>query len=488
MAKPDDERASRTPATPLIVTRFKRGTKVNPMLESTSGKMREDVQKVYTFDCDVEGSTMRVVVTLSSKDSHTIQWKEDFRTTLHQIDFDQRSKDDGRPACDPTERETLPAGSCNLYRYPNITFDNPEASSKKQKAGGRSAEQLLEVQRALLAKLVLVLFKQAGFADKTDATGATPLLALQVGNQPAAVSLCRSIFRQDPETILAKHSDGPFQGENAMHVFIVNEHEEAVLEMIQLVCRAFHAGHLHKRQLEGLFWGQAEGEFFHRMPMQHYGGTVLGFATAFSMTRVVYAMLKAATRGEPLHGIVTLVGKRSACKLTGFLPVHVAIANGLTAMYEFLTILPDVDHMYEMWEVRNSRALELASKAGVAPPTFRPSGAAFRQARKHDALSAELLVLEDNMLTLDSVKYGHKFKGLRPLQLCAMLGDQRMLQYCLRHKAKVHEPCATAHISASTPNARCCCLNPVLPSALCQAVALKSTPRPARSKSGSGGR
>jgi hypothetical protein len=263
---------------------------------------------------------------------------------------------------------------------------------------------------------------------------------MQVGNQPAAVSLCRNIFRQDPENILAKHSDGPFTGENAMHVFIVNEHEEAVLEMIDLVTSAFHAGKLQRWQLESLFCGQAEGFFFNDLPMRHYGGTVLGFATAFSMTRVVYAMLKAATRGEPLDGIVTLDAKRNACKLTGFLPVHVAIANGLTGMYEFLTNLPDVDHMYEVWEARNARALDHASKAGVSPPTFRPAGAAFRHAREHYALNSEvqaLLVAEDSLLTLESVVYRHSFKGLRPLQLCAKLGDQRMLQYCLRHKAKV---------------------------------------------------
>jgi hypothetical protein len=446
MAKADDERASSNPA-PLIASHFKRGPKVNPMMESTSEKKREHVRKVYTFHCNVEGSTLPVVVTLSTKETHTIRWAEDFRTTLQQTDFHQRSKDDGRPACDPAERETLPAGSCNLYAYPNITFDHSEASIRKQRSGKRTAAQLLEVQHALLAKLFLVLFKQDGFADRTDASGATPLLALQVGNQPAAVSLCRNIFRQNPESILAKHSDGPFKGENAVHVFIVNEHEDAVLEMIELVCSAFRGGHLQEWQLQELFCGQAEGKFFNDLPMRHYGGTVLGFATAFSMTRVVYAMLKAATPGEPLYGIITLNGKKNACKLTGFLPVHVAIANGLTAMYEFLTNLPDVDHMYEVWEARHSKAIEHASKAGVPPPTFRPTGAAFRHAREHYAVNEEvcrLLVAEDSVLTLDSVEYGHKFKGLRPLQLCAKLGDQRMLQYCLRHKAKVRAPRAWA--------------------------------------------
>jgi hypothetical protein len=180
MSKHEDERASRTPTMPLMVSRFKRGMKVNPVLDSTAEKLMENVRKVYKFHCDVEGSTLPVVVTLSSKETHTIRWAHDFRTTLQQTDFEQRSKDDGRPACNPSVRETLPAGSCNLYAYPNITFDDPEASIKKQKAGGKTAEQLIEVQRALLAKLLLVLFKQAGFAEKTDASGATPLLALQV--------------------------------------------------------------------------------------------------------------------------------------------------------------------------------------------------------------------------------------------------------------------------------------------------------------------
>jgi len=48
---------------------------------------------------------------------------------------------------------------------------------------------------------------------------------------------------------------------------------------------------------------------------------------------------------------------------TGFMPIHVAIANGLTAMFEFLTNLPDVDRMHVEWEQQTQRELALVGAA-----------------------------------------------------------------------------------------------------------------------------
>ncbi len=41
-----------------------------------------------------------------------------------------------------------------------------------------------------------------------------------------------------------------------------------------------------------------------------------------------------------MRSLVDFKNPKHACKLTGFLPVHVAVANGLTAMYNMLIDLP----------------------------------------------------------------------------------------------------------------------------------------------------
>jgi len=431
-------RSSSLSTLPLMASRFHRAfyhvargseaDKVNPEKQQDHNDEGE-----YTYRVEIEGATLPYDVKLSFKDKHTIKWELDIRAVLQTTDYDLLSQDDGRPICDPNTFETLPSGECNLYAYPMVKF----AYKDKPTKGNGEHDVDVNKQRALLAKLLRALFKMSDFVQKTDSSGATPLLALQVGNQPSAIALCRQLFKQNPRHILATHKAGPFAGENAMHVFIVNEHEEAVLEMIELLNTAYREKKIETTDLKTLYQGQAEGVFFHDLPMRHYGGTVLGFATAFSMARVVYAMLKAATRGGPLDGIITLHGTNNMCKLTGFLPIHVAIANGLTGMYEFLTNLPNVDEMYRSWAEKTQHQNQSHPKLA-----FRPSGAEFRRASEHELYATEsaiapLKMSEKLMLTGRSTYYKRKFQGLRALQLCAVLGDKRMLQYCLRHKSEM---------------------------------------------------
>jgi hypothetical protein len=65
------------------------------------------------------------------------------------------------------------------------------------------------------------------------------------------------------------------------------------------------------------------------MPMRFYGGTALAYACCFELRGAVLAML--ATK------VVSLNERRDACEITGFLPLHAVTANGLKAMYEWLT-------------------------------------------------------------------------------------------------------------------------------------------------------
>jgi len=98
-------------------------------------------------------------------------------------DYQMQSRDDGLPACDPSLRQTLPAGKCNLYKYPVIKFADKGASFKHREGSNpREAEKRKELDEVLLAKLMLALYEKPLFAKANDKTGATPLLALQVGN------------------------------------------------------------------------------------------------------------------------------------------------------------------------------------------------------------------------------------------------------------------------------------------------------------------
>ena len=59
------------------------------------------------------------------------------------------------------------------------------------------------------------------------------------------------------------------------------------------------------------------------------------------------------TQGGLLDGVFPkndpINNEGNSCRITGFLPIHVAVANGLTSMYEFLTTLPDVEAMHAAW-------------------------------------------------------------------------------------------------------------------------------------------
>ena len=65
---------------------------------------------------------------------------------------------------------------------------------------------------------------------------------------------------------------------------------------------------------------------------------MLSYAIAFSMKAPFARMLEQMIDNEDkMAGLFSLNdSERHACKLSGFLPLHVCIANGLTHMYDFL--------------------------------------------------------------------------------------------------------------------------------------------------------
>ena len=138
---------------------------------------------------------------------------------------------------------------------------------------------------------------------------------------------------------------------------------------------------------------QASGVFFQDQPMVNYGGTVIGFATAFSMTRLLAEMLSRAANSAKVKGIFDLNDHAHACKHTGFLPIHVAVANWLAEMYDELITGPG--------------GLRSTMLMRAVPGT--------------------------------STQYGtmRSLALLAPGQLAVILGDKRMLQHVLKRQTNV---------------------------------------------------
>ena len=51
-------------------------------------------------------------------------------------------------------------------------------------------------------------------------------------------------------------------------------------------------------------------------------------------------MLRASKRHPAMSGVIDFNDPRQACRTTGFMPIHVAVANSLTNMVNFVIDLP----------------------------------------------------------------------------------------------------------------------------------------------------
>ena len=300
----------------------------------------------------------------------------------------------------PNNPAKLKPGSANAYKYPDALLPPYPW-----------AEPLPENEERILHELILALARGEGapvnaagepeassesFLEVLDGAGANVTLGLLVANTDAAVALVVAICKARPAALTISHGPGPFTGENALHVLMVNRREAAALELVELALEM-----LSRKQLEELFYSQASGPFFHAPPMCYYGGTPIAYAVAFSMTSIFAAVLPrvfGAANADKLKGLIDADDPRHACQLTGFLPVHVAVANGLIHMYDFITELKGL-----------SKADQVAF--------IRARGDRFSTARRGTAHP--------------------EYCSLTPLQLATKLGDRRMFQHVLRKDSHV---------------------------------------------------
>ena len=208
---------------------------------------------------------------------HTLVWKEPL------VDGDTK----------------IEPGSLNLYKYPDAF-------------GGK--------ELVLLRSVLLELAKTDCFHD-TDRAGACPIHALVVSNSDSSLELAMEIFEKVPTLLPQTHAPGPFTGEGVLHFLCVNRREEEAIRVVELAL-----AHLSEEDVRHALRTQATGLFFTEPPMSLYGESPLSYACVFGLRTLVQKMV--ATR------MVSLGEEAGA--LSGLLPLHVAVANGLADMYDFL--------------------------------------------------------------------------------------------------------------------------------------------------------
>jgi hypothetical protein len=241
----------------------------------------------------------RVGVRLDSSKQHTITWEAPLTSA---------------------DRVVLPAGKICLYLYPTVTL---AASGQSLSASGDALAALEELILAACAS-------GRGFELATDEVGAYVQHAIVVANTSEALRLAERLFCAQPALLRQVHGKHRtlriplFTGESALHILAVNRRGRLLAELIKLAAQA-----LRQDEARTLFTTQASGVFFLDDPMRYYGGTPLAFAAAFELREAIHAYLTT--------GLIGLNDRAHACALTGFLPIHTAVAHGHCELYDWMT-------------------------------------------------------------------------------------------------------------------------------------------------------
>ena len=329
-----------------------------------------------------------------------------------------------------------------------------------------------EAPRELWAKLM----------HRFDDFGACPIHGLLLSNTDEAVELARRMFEARPRLLTLVHGDpdapeckmagcknAHFCGEGTLHVAAVNRREDLLCAMLEA------ANALDEDEIEALYFRQAVGPFFQRLPMRHYGGTPLAYLACFGMKRALQMVLGADGRGAKITNsklarpsVLSRVATEEevtkmpsspsltptppppeargslgttslgttvknlarlqrwrrraqrgaeACEMTGFLPLHAVTANGLTDMFDWLVDLP-----------------------GLNMDKFQPHRASYnglnsltRVARGKCSLKRSLTSTGPPDRMGPTAGWDAKdYKDLTPLQLACKIGDQKMFKHVLR--------------------------------------------------------
>ena len=353
-----------------------------------------------------------VRVYLDTRVQHTIRWDKAIDVPVGR---------DGKGGA------KLRPGSCNLYQFPvvqHVRVEELRKSNHYVSVGQLEDASTLDPPKPLkddelevLKRLVSMMIhgENCDMTSARDLFGATPLHGLLVANTTESLDAAMAMFRARPELMCQTHISGPpmaaFEDENCLIVAIVNRHEEHVLEMIDL------AKKLKKDDRRKLFLTQPIGPFFRAAPMKNYGGTPISYMACFGMKRAITKLLHEESIKAPDGcGIDLNDVEAMACQLTGMMPLHAVVQNGLTDMFNFLIDLEDPD-MPDLPEIDFDLRVKPELKCWRSKIKWSEAG---------------------------------QYRGLTALQLTAVIGSQRMFRHVLkRHKYTLWKwgPAQAHHIS-----------------------------------------
>ena len=314
-----------------------------------------------TYKVEIDGLSRtrgleRIPIVQSTVGQHTIAWKKPL------VD------DDGT---------TLPAGECNLYAFPRCNLG---------KRVGVVPDDMQLVLLFRLLKLSALPSKRLFF--RRDSSGACPIHALLIANNPEALSLCLQVYAQVPSLLMQTHGPGFFAGESGLHVLAANRREAELCEALDLAEEL-----LTTPQLSELLCVKCVGDFFRSPPSLFYGATILGYAASFNLKEATGKILS----NQRIAREIDLLNDPSlACKITGFLPLHAAVANGVRDMVDFLVGREGQPALDGITPLPEERRAERNTKTPLA----------------------------------EKLEWG----GLSSLQLAAKLGDQAMCKHLLRER------------------------------------------------------
>ena len=282
------------------------------------------------------------------------------------------------------ERQSLPNGSCSLYRFPLIHVatraDVPEEEQPEETQAGKAPGP--DGTNVLHEMVLLMATEESSAFDVHDPVGAYPIHALCVGNNDASLDLLFALVSADPKMVTRLHAScGPYEGESCLHILAVNGRESHLVKLLNLA-----ASKLPRNEFNALLREQARGKFFDAAPMRRYGSTALSYACSFGMRAAISTML--AT------GLVSLNDTEDRCTASGFMPLHAVVASNNLAMFDHLT-----------------------------------SELPFRQRSKRRELTT--------IGRLERHGRVRRQAGLTPLQLAAQLGHHSMVRHILRKQCDV---------------------------------------------------
>jgi hypothetical protein len=345
---------------------------------------------IQVIDIQLPGSgapgrpvTTRLIWDFSNQ--HTLRWDEPITALLY----------DDSLKCEVAT--TIKPGSLNLYTYPEVVWAKP-ASSKGKGLGAlissasSANKKAFEVLEGAYLKLLQLIFEtmarsptERDILKLPDASGACSVLGMLVANNKAAIDCCFSIYNIWSDMIAVPHLPGFFVGENAFHVLAANSQEAKLCELIQMAY-----DNLPREKVTDCYSSQALGLFFTGPPMNQYGGTPIGYAASFCCRKAI-ALYLSLSQTDKVRGCIDVNSPEQFCHFSGFSPMHAAVCNGYTSMYDFLVDLPELG----LKETLKGNE-KLKSGVGTVPECL--------------------------------ARYG---SGLTPLQLACQLGDHKMFEHIL---------------------------------------------------------